>query len=67
MEKVLEGSKTLETLTLNDTGVTLPKEFCRHLKIGIGRSTLSKSDLNFASINWDCPIDGRLVYVSHVV
>ena len=69
MEKALEGNRTLQTLTLRDgDDVTLPKEFCRHLMIGIGRSTsLSEVDLDFGPINWDCPIDGRLVYVSHML
>ena len=70
MEKALGENKTLETLTLIDGGndVTLPKEFCRHLMIGIGLNTsLSKVHLNFAPINWDCPIDGRLVYVSRML
>ena len=69
MEKALGENKTLETLTLIDgNDVTLPKEFCRHLMIGIGRSkSLSEVGLYFAPINWPCPIDGRLVYVSHML
>ena len=69
MEKALEGNKTLQKLTLeDDTDVTLPKEFCRHVLFGIGRNTsLSEVDLNFEPINWVCPIDGRLVYVSHML
>ena len=69
MEKALEGNKTLQELKLRDArGVTLPKEFCRHLIIGIGLNTsLSEVYLNFKPINWDCPIDGRLVYVSHML
>ena len=69
MEKALGENKTLETLRFSDDGdVTLPKEFCRHLMIGVRRSkSLSEVDLNFAPINWDCPIDGRLVYVSHML
>ena len=69
MEKALEGNKTLQKLTLeDDTDVTLPKEFCRHVLFGIGRNTsLSEVDLNFEPITWDCPIDGRLVYVSHML
>ena len=69
MEKALEENKTLETLTLSGgINAPLPKEFCRHLMIGIGRSkSLSKVYLNFEPINWDCPIDGRLVYVSHIL
>ncbi len=69
MEKALGENKTLQTLTLSDgDDVTLPKEFCRHLMIGIGLNTsLSKVNLNFAPINWDCPIGGRLVYVSRML
>ena len=72
MEKALEGNKTLQKLTLyddyHDYDVTLPKEFCRHLMIGIGLNTsLSEVYLNFCPNNWDCPIDGRLVYVSHML
>ena len=69
MEKALEGNKTLQKLTLeNDQNVTLPKEFCCHLMIGIRLNTsLSEVDLYFGPINWDCPIDGRLVYVSHML
>ena len=67
MEKALEGNKTLQKLTLND-GVTLPKEFCRHLIIGIGLNTsLSEVDLNFDFNNWDCPNDGMLLYVIHML
>ncbi len=71
MEKALGENMALETLRLYDGvtgGVTLPKEFCRHLMIGIGRSkSLSEVDLNFKPINWDCPGDGRLVYVSRML
>ena len=73
MEKALEGNKTLQKLTLiDDDGdgdfVTLPKEFCRHLMIGIGLNTsLSEVYLSFFPDNWDCPRDGRLVYVSHML
>ena len=69
MEKALGENKTLEMLRLNvDNDVTLPKEFCRHVLFGIGLNTsLSEVDLNFKAINWDCPIDGRLVYVSHML
>ena len=71
MEKALGENKTLETLRLYDdvTGdVPLPKEFCRHVLLGIRlNKSLSKVYLNFAPINWDCPIDGRLVYVSRML
>ena len=69
MEKALEENKTLETLRLNvRNDVTLPKEFCHHVLFGIGLNTsLSEVTLNFKAINWDCPVDGRLVYVSHML
>ena len=71
MEKALDGNKTLQKLTLKaeyGDDVTLPKEFYRHLMIGIGLNTsLSEVDLDFDPISWDCPIDGRLVCQSHVV
>ena len=70
MEKALGENKTLETLTLSDDkrGVTLPKEFCRHVLFGIRPNTsLSEVDLNFAPNNWDCPGVGRLVYVSRML
>ena len=78
MEKALEGNKTLEKLTLEDynemltlidrDNIHLPKEFCRHLMIGIGLNTsLSEVELSFRPHNWDCPRDGRLVYVSHML
>ena len=76
MEKAFGENKTLEMLTLcdfeevydDDDDVTLHKEFCRHLMIGIGRNTsLSDLHLDFYPINWDCPEDGRLVYVSHML
>ena len=58
MEKALEEDKTLETLTLSSgNDLTLPKEFCRSVLFGIGlNKSLSKVDLNFAPINWVCPI-----------
>ena len=72
MEKALGENMALETLRLYDDMITgdvpLPKEFCRHLMIGIGLNTsMSKVDLCFAPINWVCPIDGRLVYVSRML
>ena len=72
MEKALGENKTLETLRLFDDirirRVTLPKEFCRHLMIGIGLNTsLSEVHLDFKPINWVCLNNGRLVYVSHIL
>ena len=69
MKKALEGNKTLKTLTLSDSyNLILPKEFCRHLMICIGLNTsLSEVILSFRSISWDCPIDGRLLHVSHML
>ena len=69
MEKALGENKTLEMLTLIDgINAPLPKEFCHHILFGIGLNTsLSEVNLNFAPINWDCPIDGRLVYVSRML
>ena len=79
MKKALEGNKTLQKLTLDHVDIdydydhvfdheTVPKEFCRHLMIGIGLNTsLSEVNLNFHPISWDCPTDGRLVYVSHML
>ena len=79
MEKALGENKALETLTLSDTESdsliyeddddrTLHKEFCRHLVCGIQLNTsLSEVDLNFKPINWYCPIDGMLVYVSRML
>ena len=78
MEKALEVNKTLQKLTLEDynemltlidrDNIHLPKEFCHHLMKGIGLNTsLSEVCLDFKPFNWDCTIDGRLVYVSHMV
>ena len=69
MERSLSGNKTMNKLTLSEEGdVSLPKQFCRHLLLGITRnSSLSDVDLSFAPQNWDCPDDGRLVYVSHIL
>ena len=73
MERSLSGNKTMNKLTLiNDEydadDVTLPKHFYRHLLLGIRRnSSLSDVHLSFRPENWDCPDDGRLVYVSHIL
>ena len=67
MERSLLGNKTVDKLTLSDN-VTLPKQFCRHLLLGIRRnSSLSDVRLFFCPQNWYCPEDGRLVYVSHIL
>ena len=67
MEKALEENKTLENLRLISVD-PLPKEFCRHVLFGTSRSTsLSLVHLNFEPQTWDCPDDGRLVCVSHVL
>ena len=66
MEKALERNEKLKMLTVSDANnVTLPKEFCRHLMIGVG--TLSEMCLSFDPRNWPFPNDGRLVYVSHML
>ena len=68
MAKALEGNKTLQKLTLNDDFVPLINEFVWCLMIGIRLNTsLSEVDLSFWPHNWDCPRDGRLVYVSHIL
>ena len=70
MERALGDNKTLAMLYLrDDRNVTLPKEFCRHVLFGITRNTsLSEVYLKFHQhLSWDCPIDGRLVYVSHML
>ena len=68
MERSLSGNKTMNKLSLSESvGVTLHKQFCRHL-LGIRRnSSLSDVDLSFNPQSWDCPDDGRLVYVSHIL
>ena len=68
MERTLSGNKTMYKLTLRDDGVTLPKQFCRHLLLGIRKNkSLSEVDLKFNPQSWYCPDDGRLVYVSHLL
>ena len=69
MEKALEENNTLEKLTLAcDCEQTLPREFCRHIVSGsIGNSSLSKLDIKFSLDSWDCPDDGMLVYVRHML
>ena len=70
MERSLSGNKTMNKLTLSEQGDedVLPKQFCHHLLLGITRnSSLSDVDLSFVPQSWDCPDDGRLVYVSHIL
>ena len=68
MERSLSRNKTMNKLTLSGLNVTLPKQFCRHLLLGIRQnSSLSDVDLDFEPQSWDCPEDGRLVYVSHIL
>ena len=71
MERSLSENKTMNKLTLidaEDDDVTLPKQFCCHLLLGIGRnSSLSDVNLSLNPQDWDCPDDGRLVYVSHTL
>ena len=69
MEKALEEKKTLEKLTLTEVdSATLPREFCRHVLLGSRQSrSLSKLNLNFQPLSWDCPNDGRLVCVRHML
>ena len=70
MERSLSGNKTMNKLTLGEQGDKdgLPKQFCHHLLFGITRnSSLSDVDLLFVPQSWDCPDDGRLVYVSHIL
>ena len=69
MEKALEGNKILERLVVGDfEDVILPGEFCHHILLGTRRNTsLSEVDFGFHPDNWDCPNDGRLVYVRHIL
>ena len=63
MERSLSGNKTMNELKLG-VGVTLPKQFCCHLLLGIRRnSSLSDLELSFDLESWCFPDDGRLVYV----
>ena len=70
MARSLSGNKTMNKLTLSGCsyGVTVPKQFCHHLLLGIRRNkSLSEVDLSFHPQCCSCPDDGRLVYVSHVL
>ena len=69
MEKALERNKILERLKITDAvGATLPREFCHHVLLSSRlNSSLSQLDLGFNPQNWDCPNDGRLVYVCHML
>ena len=69
MERSLSGNKTMNKLTLSDSaGVTLPKQYCHHLLLGIRRNkSLTEVNLSFNPQSWYCPDDGRLVYVSRIL
>ena len=69
MERSLSGNKSMNKLTLSDSHrATLPKRFCRRLLLGIGRNfSLSDVYLSLNQHSWDCPDDGRLVFVSHIL
>ena len=71
MEMALKKSKTLEKLTIRtqDDDRFIPlKEFCYHILLGTKQNTsLSDLHLDFAPETWDCPNDGRLAYVSHIL
>ena len=72
MERSLLGNKTMNKLTLlddeYDADVPPHEQFSRHLLLGIRRnSSLTDVELSFNPQNWDCPDDGRLVYVSHIL
>ena len=68
MKKALEENKTLEELTLSAVGGILPREFCCHVLLGSRLNTsMSKLVLNFYPESWDCPDDGGLVYVRHML
>ena len=68
MERSLSGNKTMNKLTLSGGGVALPKQFCRHLLLGIRRNkSLLEVYLNFNSQSWYFPDNGWLVYVSHIL
>ena len=74
MEKALKQSKMLEKLSITsfilceDVNFPIPKDFCYHILLGARQNTsLSDLSLCFASWTWDCPNDGRLAYVSHIL
>ena len=71
VEKALKESKTLEKLAIwDECNITsnIPKEFCSHILLGTRQNTsLSDLHLNFAPEKWDCPNDGRLAYVTHIL
>ena len=68
-KKALAENKMLEKLTLsNDNYVILPKEFCRQVVSGTRLNTsLSELNLIFHPESWDCPYDGWLVCMPHIV
>ena len=65
----MEENNTLERLTLVcNFEVTLPRDFCRHIVSGsIRNSSLSQLELTFSPDSWDCPDDGGLVCVHHML
>ena len=69
IERLLSGSKTMNKLRLSDShSAPLPKQYCRHLLLGIRRnSSLSDVHLSFKPESWECPDDGKLVYVSRTL
>ena len=69
MERSLSSNKTMNKLTLSDgAGVTLPKQFCHHLLLGIiGNKSLSEVFLSFNLQSWYFPDNGRLRFVNHIL
>ena len=69
MEKALKENKTIEKLTLiGNENATLPMEFCYHVLLASRQNTsLFKLELMFEPQNWDCPNDGMLVCVRHML
>ena len=69
MERSLSGNKNMNKLTLSESrGAILPKQFCRHLFLGIRRNeSLSEVYLDFTPQSWYLPDECRLVYVSHIL
>ena len=68
MERSLSENKTMNKMTLNGGSVTLPKQFCHHLLLGIKQNiSLSEVYLKLNPQSWYCPDDGRFVCVSHIL